>query len=401
VLTLTLTGRELRSTIGADGLLTLSLDEVVLGEPAADEVIVRIEAAPINPSDLGLLLGPADIATLEAGHNANGPTLSFALAQGRLASVQARLGQALPVGNEGAGTVIAAGDNAKALIGQRVALLGGAMYADYRKIAAREVVPLPAGASAADGASLFVNPLTALGFVETASREGHKAIIHTAAASNLGQMLAKICLADGIPLINIVRSPEQAALLRKIGTPHVLNSKDADFAARLTEAIAATGATIAFDAIGGGTLGSDLVQAMERAAAQNSPAYSRYGSDVFKQLYIYGALDLGPTTLNRMSFGFQWSVSGWLLTPFLRKAGPEVGQRLRQRVLDELSTTFASHYTRVIGLAEALQPDVVRAYERKATGEKFLINPTLDAHSTCRGAPKALFLQRGQRAVGE
>jgi len=370
----------MRSTIGEDGVLTLSLEKVAISEPTADEVIVRIEAAPINPSDLGLLLGPADMATLEVSSNATGPALTFALAQGRLASVQARLGQSLQVGNEGAGTVIAAGSNAKDLIGKQVALFGGALYADYRKIAASEVVPLPAGASAADGASMFVNPLTALSFVETARSEGHKAIIHTAAASNLGQMLAKICLADGIPLINIVRSSEQVDLLRSLGAPYVLNSKDADFLARLTDAIAETGATIAFDAIGGGSLGSDIMQAMERAAAQSSTTYSRYGSDVFKQLYIYGALDLGPTLLNRMSFGFQWGVSGWLLTPFLRKAGPEVGQRLRQRVLDELTTTFASHYTRVIGLAEALQPDVVRTYERKATGEKFLINPSLEAH---------------------
>ncbi len=223
---------------------------------------------------------------------------------------------------------------------------------------------------------MFVNPLTALGFVETARSEGHKAIIHTAAASNLGQMLQKICLTDGIPLINIVRTPEQIGVLRDIGATHVLNSRDGDFSTQLTEAIKETGATIAFDAIGGGTLGSEIVQAIEGAAAAQMTEYSRYGSDVFKQLYIYGALDLSPTTLNRLAFGFEWSVSGWLLFPFIRKAGSEITEKMRKRVVEELTTTFASNYTRVIGLAEALEPDVLRAYERKATGEKFLIDPS-------------------------
>ena len=373
---MTLTGRELRSTIAQDGTLTLSLDQVEIGDPAAHEVIVKVEAAPINPSDIGLLLGPADVATIRAIGGDGTPSLSLTVPQARLASVQARLGQSLPVGNEGAGTVIAAGSNAMALAGKRVAMIGGGMYADYRKISMGDVVPLPAGASAADGASMFVNPLTALGFVATAREQGHKAIIHTAAASNLGQMLLKICLADGIPLINIVRSPGQVELLRGLGATHVLNSKDTDFLVDLTDVIAETGATIAFDAIGGGSLASAILQAMESAATRTTTSYSRYGSDTFKQLYIYGALDTGPTILDR-SFGFQWSVSGWLLFPFLRKAGPAVSARLRQRVVDELTTTFASTYTRVIGLAEALQPDVLQAYQRKATGEKFLIDPTL------------------------
>jgi NADPH2:quinone reductase len=375
--TMTLTGREMRSTLGEDGTLTLSLAEVVIGDPAKDEVIVRVEATPINPSDLGLLLGPADVSTLRATDDDGTPSLTFTVSQSRLGSVQARLGQSLPIGNEGAGTVIAAGSSAKALEGKRVAMIGGAMYADYRKIRIRDVVLLPEGASAADGASMFVNPLTALGFVETARNEGHKAIIHTAAASNLGQMLVKVCLADGIPLINIVRSPQQADLLRGLGATYVLNSKDEDFLSHLTDSIAETGATIVFDAIGGGSLASDIMQAMECAAVRNMTTYNRYGSDIFKQLYIYGALDVGPTTLNRLAFGFQWSVSGWLLFPFLQKAGSAVSERLRQRIVDELTTTFASAYTRVIGLAEALQPDVLRTYQRKATGEKFLIDPTL------------------------
>jgi NADPH:quinone reductase len=370
------TGRELRSKIDEDGRLSLSLEEVEVGDPADDEIVVRIEAAPINPSDLGLLLGPADLSTLETRRD-GGQGLSFSVPQSRLAGVAARLGQSLPVGNEGAGTVVAAGNDAATLKGKRVGMIGGAMYADYRRIKARDVIPLPAGATSADGASMFVNPLTALGFVETARSEGHKAIVHTAAASNLGQMLQKICLADGIPLVNIVRSQEQADILRGIGATHVINSKDEDFAAHLTRAVEETGATIAFDATGGGTLGSEIVQAMERAAVRQMSEYNRYGSTLFKQLYIYGALDPSPTTLNRLAFGFQWSVSGWLLFPFLQKAGAEVAQRMRNRVVDELKTTFASNYTRVIGLAEALEPAVLRAYERKATGEKFLIDPTL------------------------
>lgn len=373
---MTLTGRELRSTANADGSLTLTLEEVTLPDPGAGEVTVRVEAAPINPSDLGLLLGPADVTTLASSGEAGRPSLRFTIPERRLSSVAARIGQSLPVGNEGAGTVVAAGEGAEALLGKRVGMLGGAMYADYRTLRVRDVVPLPEGASAADGASMFVNPLTALGFVETARAEGHTAIVHTAAASNLGQMLVRICLADGVPLVNIVRSAEQAKLLRDIGATHVLDSTADDFKAQLVDAIAETGATVAFDAIGGGTLGGDLVQAMEQAAVRTMTEYSRYGSNTFKQLYIYGALDLSPTVLNRLAFGFQWSVSGWLLTPFLQRAGQEVAGRMRQRVVDELTTTFASHYTRTISLAEALDPDILRAYERKATGEKYLIDPT-------------------------
>ncbi|MBH0115205.1 zinc-binding dehydrogenase [Novosphingobium sp. YJ-S2-02] len=371
---MTLTGREMRTHIDEEGTLTLSLQSVTSGEPGDDEVIVRVEAAPINPSDLGLLLGPADVASLESSGD---ETVRFHVPEERLASVYGRLGQSLPIGNEGAGTVIAAGRNAKGLEGKTVGMIGGGMYADYRRIAARDVAVLPEGTTAAEGAAMFVNPPTALGFVETARMEGHSAIVHTAAASNLGQMLQKICRADGIPLVNVVRSPEQARILRNIGAQHVVNSRDEDFTVQLTAAIRETGATIAFDAIGGGTLGSEILHAMERAASQNASSYSRYGSDTFKQLYIYGGLDPAPTTLNRTGFGFQWSAGGWLLFPFLQKAGKETVTRMRQRVAAELTTTFASRYTQVIGLAEALQPDVLRRYERKATGEKYLIDPRL------------------------
>lgn len=367
------TGRELRSTINEDGTLVLSLEQTELTEPGDDEVIVRIEATPLNPSDIGLLLGPADLSRIVS--DAPGARIAFAVPPTRLAAVAGRLGVSLPVGNEGAGLVVAAGRNAAALEGKRVGMSGGAMYADYRRIGMRDVMLLPPGANAADGASMFINPLTALGFVDTARREGHKAIVHAPAASNLGQMLQRICLADGIALVNIVRSEEQAALLRGIGATHVLNSKDEDFAARLTDAVAQTGATIAFDAIGGGKLGSDILLAMERAAARRPGAYSRYGTAVFKQLYIYGSLDPAPIMLDRAPLGYAWSVSAWLLFHYLSKIGPDAAQRLRQRVADELTTTFASHYTRTIGLAEVLRPEVLRAVERKATGEKFLIDP--------------------------
>ncbi len=378
------TGRELRSTVTGNGTLRLELVDVGLSPPVDDEVIVRVEAAPINPSDIGLLLGPADVATLRSEGAPERPRLVFDVPADRLAGIDARIGQSLAVGNEGAGIVIAAGPAARSLEGKRVGMLGGGMYADYRKLRAQDVLVLPDGVSAADGASMFINPLTALGFVETARRDNHRAIIHTAAASNLGQMLQKICLADGIPLVNIVRSAEQEALLRAIGATHVLNSNDGDFRERLIDVIDQTGATVAFDAIGGGSLGSDILQSMERAAARHMTTFSRYGSDTFKQLYIYGMLDLRPTMLDRHALGFQWSVSGWLLMPFLQRAGVETVSRLRRRVVDELTTTFASHYTRTIGLAEALDPANLRAYERKATGEKYLIDPRRDS-VTARG----------------
>ncbi|MBL1419001.1 MAG: zinc-binding dehydrogenase [Alphaproteobacteria bacterium] len=369
-------GREMRSRIDQDGKLTLALENVSIGELGDDEIVVRMEAAPINPSDLRILLGPADVNTLKAVSEQGKPRLTFTVPENDLNTVRDRFGDSMAVGNEGAGMVVAVGRNAKALEGKHVAMWGGGMYADYRKINAADVTVLPDGANPADGASMFINPLTALGFVETARTEGHKAIIHTAAASNMGQMLQKICLADGIPLINIVRSQKQIDILQDIGATYVLNSTDEDFSAKLVDAIEETGATVAFDALGGGMLASDIMQAMECAAVKAMPTYSQYGSNTFKQLYIYGALSLGPTVLNRQAFGFQWSMSGWLLPPFLAKVGEETAARLRKRVADELTTTFASHYTRVISLAEALETDILRAYVKKATGEKFLIDPT-------------------------
>lgn len=367
---------QLRSIIRANGELELSLAEVAIAPPTGDEVLVKVEASPLNPSDLGLLLGPADLSTAKASGTADRPVLTARVPDGLMRAVAARLDQSMPVGNEGAGTVVAAGPDpaAQALVGRRVAMLGGAMYAEYRTLRAPDVLPLPADASAADGASCFVNPLTALGMVETMRREGHKALVHTAAASNLGQMLNKICLKDGVDLVNIVRSAEQAKILTDIGARHVVDSTSPTFMEELVAALKATDATLAFDAIGGGKLASQILAAMEQAQSAKEGAYSRYGSMTHKQVYIYGGLSTAPTELAR-SYGMAWGLGGWLLTPFLMKLGPEGVQRLRQRVVDELKTTFASHYTAEIGLAEALRPDVIARYNAKATGEKYLITP--------------------------
>jgi NADPH:quinone reductase-like Zn-dependent oxidoreductase len=265
-------------------------------------------------------------------------------------------------------------DAAQALLGKTVAMIGGAMYAQYRCLKAKDVLPLPAGTTPAEGASCFVNPLTSLGMVETMRREGHKALVHTAAASNLGQMLNKICLKDGVDLVNIVRNAEQADILRKLGAKHVVDSSAPTFMDDLTSALIETGATLAFDAIGGGRLAGQILTCMEAAANKTAKAYSRYGSTVYKQVYIYGSLDTRPTELVR-AFGMAWGVGGWLLTPFLQKIGAADGARLRQRVVDELKTTFASHYTKEVSLQEALQLQNIAAYGKRATGEKYLINP--------------------------
>jgi len=370
-----LTGLELRSTVSSDGNLTLSLEPVTLAAPGPDEVIVRVEAAPLNPSDLGLLLGPADMATLKAGGTAEHPTLTASIPSARMPAMKPRLDQSMAVGNEGAGTVVLAGENAAGLLGKKVGMLGGAMYAQYRKIAARDCIVLPEGATAADGASMFVNPLTALSMVETLRMEGHKALVHTAAASNLGQMLNRICIADDVKLVNIVRSEAQAQILRDIGARYIVDSSAPDFREKLTDAIAETGATLAFDAIGGGKIVNTILHAMEAAANRTATAYSRYGSSTWKQVYVYGMLDTSPMELDR-GYGLAWGVSGFLVTPFLMKLGLEGTLRLRARVAAELTTTFASHYTNTISLAEALDPKVVEAYAKKATGEKYLIDPS-------------------------
>ncbi|MEH2485600.1 zinc-binding dehydrogenase [Bradyrhizobium sp. AZCC 2230] len=370
------TGLQLRSLIKTSGELEILLLDVPTPEPADDEVVVRIEAAPINPSDLGLLVGAADMSTAKASGTKEAPIITAKVPDGAMRAMGARLDQSLPVGNEGAGIVIKTGssDAAKALMGKTVAMIGGAMYAQYRTLKARDCQPLPEGTTAAEGASWFVNPLTALGMTETMRREGHKALVHTAAASNLGQMLNKICIKDGIGLVNIVRSKEQAEILKKIGAKHVVDSSVPDFLDDLTNALVETGATIAFDAIGGGKLAGDILNCMEIAINKTAKEYSRYGSSVHKQVYVYGGLDIRPIELPR-GFGMAWGVGGWLLTPFLQKIGPADIGRLRQRVVSELKTTFASHYTKVVSLQEALDPANIAVYAKRATGEKFLIDP--------------------------
>ena len=370
------TGLQLRSLIRKSGELEISLASVPISEPGPDEVVVRVEASPINPSDLGLLVGAADMSTAKVSGTRDAPVIAAKVPEAAMKAMAGRLDESMPVGNEGAGVVIKTGssDAAKALMGKTVAMIGGAMYAQYRTLRVNECLPLPDGTKPAEGASCFVNPLTALGMTETMRREGHKALVHTAAASNLGQMLNKICLKDGIGLVNIVRSAEQADILRKIGAKHIVDSTAASFIDDLTNALVETGATIAFDAIGGGKLAGQILGCMEIAINKTAKVYSRYGSSVHKQVYIYGGLDLRPTELNR-SFGMAWGIGGWLLFPFLMKIGQAEGAKLRARVVAELKTTFASHYTQVVSLQEALQLNHIAVYGKRATGEKYLINP--------------------------
>jgi NADPH:quinone reductase-like Zn-dependent oxidoreductase len=367
---------ELRSLVTSQGTLDLSLHDVPVPTPADNQVLVRIEAAPINPSDLGLLVAGADMSNATTAGTPERPVVTAPLGAGALGLLSARIDESLPVGNEGAGTVVAAGSSpaAQALLGKTVGVAGGAMYSQYRVVDASGCLVLPDGATAKDGASSFVNPLTALGMVETMRRERHSALVHTAAASNLGQMLVKLCMTDEIPLVNIVRKPEQEELLRSLGAVHVCSTASPTFSTDLVEALKATSATLAFDATGGGTLTSEILNGMEVAASSTAAVYSRYGSTVHKQVYIYGGLDTGPTILTR-NFGMAWGLGGWLLTPFLQGAGVETIGRLRARVAAELTTTFASTYTREVSLAGMLTPDAFNGYVKRATGEKFLVTP--------------------------
>lgn len=366
----------LHSTVSADGLLRLELAPEEIGPLQAGEILVEIEAAPINPSDIAVFMGAPDLDTAKVHDEGGKPVLTAEFPGRRVGAYGARLDKPMLSGNEGAGTVVDAADDVKDLIGRKVGMLGGAMYARYRKIAAQGCMVLPEGKSAAQGAALFVNPLTALAMVETMRMEGHGAIVHTAAASNLGQMLTKICVADGVGLVNIVRNDAQAQLLRDIGAEYVVNSSLPSFRDDLYEAVAATGATIAFDAIGGGRLVNDILHAMEKAALRSTTEYNRYGSTVHKQVYIYGSLDFSLTELDR-GYGMKWGIGGFLLTYALQAIGQDGVARMRQRVLDELDTTFASHYSATIGLADMLDPDTLRAIAKKATGEKYLVDPRL------------------------
>ena len=371
------TALQLRSLIRHSGELEVSLVEVDVPEPAADEVLVRVEATPINPSDLGLLFGAADMSQARLSGSAARPVLTAPVPEKAMKAMAGRLGQSLPVGNEGAGVVVKAGSAAaaQALLGKTVAMMGGAMYAQLRCLKADQCLRLPDDATPADGASCFVNPLTALGMVDTLRREGHRALVHTAAASNLGQMLNRICRQDGIALVNIVRKQEQVDLLKAQGAQYVCHTESPDFMAELTEAMAATGATMAFDAIGGGKLAGQILSCMEAALGRHATAYSRYGSTTHKQVYVYGMLDPAPLEIAR-NFGFAWGMGGWLLFTYLDKIGPAAAQVMRERVAAELKTTFASHYSHQVSLAGALQREAIAVYAKRATGAKFLINPS-------------------------
>ena len=366
--------KQIRSLITKEAKLELSIQESEVPEPKDDEVIIKIEASPINPSDLGLLLGPADVTTLTTEGSGSDSVVSMDVPQSLMRSVGARIDQSLPVGNEGSGTVIQTGKDAEKLMGKMVGLAGGSMYSEYRCVKANSCLEMNEGTSAAEAASCFVNPLTALGMVETMRMENHSGLIHTAAASNLGQMLVKICVNEGVPLVNVVRKEEHVEILKSLGATHVCNSSSENFMSDLINSLVETGATIGFDATGGGNLAGQLLTAMEIAANKTATEYSRYGSDSFKQVYIYGGLDRSPTVLTR-SFGFSWSLGGWLLTPFIGKIGGERFQELRQKVADEISTTFASNYTKQISLEEVLDTTNIEQYAKQATGQKYLITP--------------------------
>ncbi|MGR3982075.1 MULTISPECIES: zinc-binding dehydrogenase [Pseudoalteromonas] len=367
---------QLTSTISEDNKLTLALRNIDMPQPGADEVVIRIEATPLNPSDLGVLFSAADMSSAKQTGTEQNPVITADVPAQFMPSLKTRVGKATPVGNEGAGTVVAAGSSpaAQALMGKTVAVIGGGTYRKFICANVQSCLELKEGTTAKEGASAFVNPLTALAMVETMRAEGHKAIIHAAAASNLGQILNRICIADGVDLINIVRKPEQEKLLRDMGAKYVVNSSNDTFLADLTAAIIETGATIAFDPIGGGQLTSDILNCMEVAATRDITEYSVYGSDTFKQVYIYGALNRGPITLNR-NFGFAWGVNGFLLFNALGKLGTNTVIAMRKRIADEITTTFASNYTHEVSLPEALQLQSIEAYSKHATGEKYLIKP--------------------------
>ena len=374
-------GLQLRSLVRASGELELSLVRAEIPALAPDQLLIRVEAAPVNPSDVRVLLGTADVSTLRVEGINDEPVVKADILPANRGAMAGRVNRSLTAGNEGAGVVIAAGtaDEARALLGKTVAVFSGAMYAQYCVVRAASCLVLPDGTAPSDGASCFVNPLTALCMVETMRLEGHTALVHAAAASNLGQMLCRICQADGVELVNIVRTAEQEALLRSLGAVHVCNSSAPDFIDKLTDAIAATKATLAFDPIGGGELAGQILSCMETVLNRDwEGPFRRYGSPVHKQVYLYGGLDPRPTLIDR-SFGMAWGIGGWLLWPALSKVGPMREQELRARVARELKTTFASHFTREISLADLLQLDVLKACKRSATGQKFLINPDKSA----------------------
>ncbi|MFB1000293.1 MAG: zinc-binding dehydrogenase [Colwellia sp.] len=372
------TSKQLFTHISTDGILEISLKDVEVPQPKSHEVIVRIEAAPINPSDMWPMFGPANLA--EATLSEDKSTYSAPVHKSILPRIKSRLGQVLPIGNEGAGVVIAAGDSkaAQALVGKTVAILTGGVYAQYCCVPAQACLVHNDGTTAMNAATSFVNPLTALGMVETMRMEGHSALVHTAAASSLGQMLNKICIAEGVSLVNIVRSQQQVDILQEIGAKYICNSSSETFKADLYKAIDETGATLAFDAIGGGEIVSDILTAMEQSGSKDAVGFNTYGSEANKQVYIYGGLDFSPSTLNR-AYGMTWGIGGWLLMRFLSKLKPEQVGQLQKRVADEIQTTFACSFTDELTFEQAMTPAIVLQYNAKKTGEKYLINPNKNA----------------------
>ena len=370
--------KEIRSTVTSDGTVELSIVKVDLPTPADDEVLIEILAAPINPSDLALLTTfGGDLSNISISGSGDDTVASMKVHPAVMRSMKSRLDKPMPAGNEGAGVVVDAGLNVKGLIGKTVGLAGGSMYAQYKCAPAINCLILEDGTTPVEAASSFVNPLTALSFVETMKMENHSAIVHTAAASNLGQMLIKICQSDGIPLVNIVRKNEQVEILKSIGAKYICNTSDPGFMESLINALVETGATLGFDATGGGNDGElpgQILTAMEVAANKNSEQYSRYGSETYKQVYIYGGLDQNPTILKR-SYGMSWGLGGWLLTPMLGKIGMEKVQAMRVRIAKEIKTTFASKYAGEISFEEMLQPEIINSYAKQSTGNKFLVNP--------------------------
>ena len=372
------TSREIRSEVTSDGQLKLSIESVEMPTPKDHEVLLKVEASPINPSDLGLLISfAADLSSITTEGSGDDKVTTMNILPALHKTMAARFDKSMKVGNEGGGVVVDAGEAGKGLIGKPVGVAGGAMYSEYRCVPVDSCLVMNDGTSPKEAASSFVNPLTALGFTETMKMENHSSLVHTAAASNLGQMLIKICLADNIPLVNIVRKEEHEKLLKGLGATHVCNFTNDNFMESLIDAIAENNATLGFDATGGGNegkLAGQILSAMETAANRNMKEYSRYGSDTYKQVYIYGGLDPTPTVLNR-SYGLNWGLGGWLLTPFIAKAGNEIFQKMRQRVADEITTTFASNYTKEVSLSEMLDADSILTYAKQATGEKYLVTP--------------------------
>ena len=372
------TSKEIRSTVTSDGTVEISIVNAAVPVPSENEVLIKVEAAPINPSDLALLISfAADLDSIELSGADEASKTTIKIRPGLMAALKGRVDQPLSAGNEGAGIVVGAGKKATALIGKTVGVAGGSMYSQYRCAPASSCLVMDEGITSTEAASSFVNPLTALAFVETMKMENHVALVNTAAASNLGQMLVKICKDDGIPLVNIVRKPEQVKILKDLGAEYICDTSQSDFMKDLVEALVSTGATLGFDATGGGNEGKlpgQILAAMEIAANKTAKEYSRYGSEVYKQVYIYGGLDPTPTVLNR-SYGLQWGLGGWLLTPMIGRIGMERFAEMRQRVVREIKTTFASHYTQEISLEDMLQPDKIKAYAKQGTGAKYLVNP--------------------------